>query len=106
VLGTTAAGARVRFEVRRPTAGSVEILGDFTRWEPVAMARSDGLWIVELTVPAGTHHFGFLVDGIWFLPDDAPDAVADDWGRRNATLVVDSTDPEPGASPGPEGAAP
>lgn len=70
------------------------------------MRGRDGLWAVELTVPGGTHHFGFLVDGSWFLPDDAPDAVADDWGRRNATLVVESTDPVPGTLHGPEGAAP
>jgi 1,4-alpha-glucan branching enzyme len=67
----------------------VQVLGDFTVWEPVSMQARGGLWTVDLDVPAGTHHFGFLVDGAWYLPDDAPDAVPDEWGRRSATMVVE-----------------
>jgi len=79
---------RIRTRVPRGTEG-VEIMGDFTFWEPVLMKRDGSVWVVELSVPEGTHHFGFLVDGEWFLPDDAPDTVADDWGRKNATLVIE-----------------
>jgi hypothetical protein len=93
VLDVTPAKARIRFWLPGNGAGSVEILGDFTHWEPIDMGRSDGRWVVELSVPAGTHHFGFLVDGDWFVPEDAPDTVPDEWGRRNATLVVESNDP-------------
>jgi hypothetical protein len=65
------------------------VVGDFTYWEPVAMERRDSRWVVELDVPAGTHHFGFFADGGWFLPDEAPDAVPDEWGRTNATIVIE-----------------
>lgn len=83
-------GARIRFRVEPPaTARTVAVLGDFTLWEPVAMAADGSRWSVVLEVPPGTHHFGFLVDGTWYLPDDAPDAVPDEWGRRSATLVVE-----------------
>lgn len=82
--------ATVTIEVEAPAgAGSVEVLGDFTLWEPVAMARTGEGWGVSLEAPAGVHHFGFLVDGTWFLPDDAPDAVPDEWGRMNATMVIE-----------------
>jgi hypothetical protein len=82
--------ARVRIHVRPPRgSGTVQVLGDFTLWEPVGMEKEGTAWIVELEIPAGTHHFGFLVDGSWFLPEDAPDAVPDEWGRRNATLVIE-----------------
>jgi hypothetical protein len=104
VLAETPAGARVRFVLACEAARSVEILGDFTQWQPVAMHGQDGPWVVELSVPEGTYHFGFLVDGDWFLPDDAPDTVPDDWGRRNATLVVELNDPAGSRGPGPEGA--
>lgn len=84
------AGARVRIHVEAPPgAERVQVLGDFTVWEPVSMQARGGLWTVDLDVPAGTHHFGFLVDGAWYLPDDAPDAVPDEWGRRSATMVVE-----------------
>jgi hypothetical protein len=90
VVKTFPTGARVRITVDAPDgAGTVEVLGDFTLWEPVAMEAAGGRWTVEMDVPAGTHHFGFLVDGGWYLPDDAPDAVPDEWGRRSATLVIE-----------------
>lgn len=90
LVETTGGGARVRFTVSPPAgAAAVALLGDFTLWDPVAMTAGGGSWTVELDVPAGTHHFGFLVDGAWYLPDDAPDAVPDEWGRRSATLVIE-----------------
>jgi len=82
--------ATVRIHVRPPRgSGAVELLGDFTHWEPVAMQRDGEEWVVNLEIPAGTHHFGFLVNGSWYLPKDAPDTVPDEWGRRNATLVIE-----------------
>lgn len=86
-----APGAAVRFRLRRPGAEQVRVLGDFTGWEPVPMERRDGIWTVELRVPPGVHHFGFRVDGRWYVPDDAPARSRDEWGRANATLVVEGT---------------
>lgn len=91
-----AEGARVRFRVERPEAREAALLGDFTLWEPVAMTREGDLWVVTVRVPVGVYHFGFLVDGVWHVPEDAPDVVPDEWGRKNATLVV-----EPNATAGP-----
>ncbi len=104
VLGETPAGVRILFILAREEARNVQLLGDFTQWQPVAMHGDDGPWTVELSVPEGTYHFGFLVDDEWFLPEDAPDTVPDEWGRRNATLVVESNDPAGSSGPGPEGA--
>jgi hypothetical protein len=90
VVGTSPGGARVRITLHAPAeASTVSVLGDFTLWEPVVMVAEGGRWVAEVDVPAGTHHFGFLVDGEWFLPEDAPDAVPDEWGRRSATLVIE-----------------
>lgn len=79
---------RVTFALRRPDAEEVAVLGDFSDWEPVPMERRDGVWRAEVDVEPGVHHFGFRVDGEWFVPADAPGRVPDDWGRINATLVV------------------
>lgn len=94
VLAPGAGGARVRFALPAPAGASmVEVLGDFTLWEPLPMTERGSLWTLEVDVPAGTHHFGFLVDGEWYLPKDAPDAVPDEWGRRSATLVIEGDVP-------------
>lgn len=89
VLEFSGETARVEITVEAPReAREVEIVGDFTFWEPVPMDRDGSQWSVQLEIPEGTHHFGFLADGEWFLPDNAPDAVPDEWGRENATLVI------------------
>lgn len=86
--GETASTVRLRVTPAAP-ATSVQILGDFTLWEPVPMTRDGDAWVLDLQVPTGTHHFGFLVDDEWYVPDDTPDVVPDEWGRLSATLVIE-----------------
>jgi len=84
------AASRVRLRITPPeTAATVQVLGDFTLWEPLTMDKEGDAWVLEIQVPVGTHHFGFLVDDEWFVPDDAPDVVPDEWGRLSATLVIE-----------------
>lgn len=91
VVDEDAGRSRVRFVVTAPEgANAVHLLGDFSLWEPVVMtAAGETTWTVEVAVPEGVHHFGFLVDDEWYVPDDAPDVVADEWGRQSATLVIE-----------------
>jgi hypothetical protein len=103
VLDDAPQGARVRFAVSVRGA-RVELLGDFTLWEPVAMTQQGSRWVAVLTVPEGTHHFGFLVDGSWYVPPDTQDAVPDEWGRQTATLVVESHHTPSAEGPGRQGA--
>ncbi len=83
-----AAIVEIHVEASRGTA-QVEVIGDFTLWEAVSMKGDGTLWTIQLEIPEGIHHFGFLADGEWFLPESAPDAVADEWGRKNATMVIE-----------------
>lgn len=87
-LETAASGPVAVFRIENGTARAVQVLGDFTAWAPVAMRSDAGVWTIEMPVEAGTHHFGFLVDGEWYVPETAPGRVNDEWGRVNATLVV------------------
>lgn len=91
IVGPTERGVRVRIRVEAPEVARVEVLGDFTLWEPVAMTRRNGGWEAELDVPPGTHHYGYLADGAWYLPEDEPSAVPDEWGRMSAILVVEGS---------------
>ncbi len=81
-------GATALFRMENRDAQRVDVLGDFSSWEPQAMARDGRAWILEIPLTTGTYHFGFLVDGEWFVPDAAPGRVSDDWGQMNATIVV------------------
>jgi Glycogen recognition site of AMP-activated protein kinase len=90
VLKSTEAGAVVRFWLMPPPGTrEVRLLGDFTLWESVSMQPKGEGWELRLPVKAGTHHFGFLVDDEWYVPEDAPDVVPDEWGRLSATLVIE-----------------
>ena len=87
------ATSRVRLSVEAPEDAEVAVTGAFTLWAPVAMAWDGQLWTVELAIEPGTHHFGFLINDEWHVPDDAPDVVPDEWGRMNATLVIEGATP-------------
>ncbi|MDH3206769.1 MAG: hypothetical protein OEO79_09155 [Gemmatimonadota bacterium] len=90
IVSRGAGQARVRISMEAPaSARSVALLGDFTLWDSMQMRRTGGRWVAELDVPEGTHHYGFLVDDEWYLPDDARDVVPDEWGRRSAILVIE-----------------
>jgi 1,4-alpha-glucan branching enzyme len=58
------------FRVIAPEAGTVEIVGDFTDWLPVALARKEGaVWEVSLRVSAGIHRMNLRLDrGPWIVP--------------------------------------
>jgi hypothetical protein len=79
----------VRFVVRAPDAGVVEIAGDFTDWQPVALGRgSDGIWAVVVRIPKGIHRIAVRVDaGPWTAPAGARRAD-DDYGGEVGIFVV------------------
>jgi hypothetical protein len=80
----------VVFRLEYDDAASVSVIGDFSAWEPIALTRQGANWMGTLPMEPGLYHFGFLVDGEWFVPEHAPGRVTDDFGRVNATLVVPS----------------
>jgi hypothetical protein len=79
----------VRFVVRAPDAGVVEIAGDFTDWQPVALGRgSDGIWAVVVRIPKGIHRIAVRVDaGPWTALAGARRAD-DDYGGEVGIFVV------------------
>jgi hypothetical protein len=52
------------------------------------MERHGDTWMARLSLTPGVYHFGFRVDGAWYVPEDAPGRVNDEYGQMNATLVV------------------
>jgi 1,4-alpha-glucan branching enzyme len=61
-------GRNQTFCFTAPEASSVQLVGDFTRWQqrPINLHRGlDGTWYVTVELQPGPHHYRFLVDGRW-----------------------------------------
>jgi hypothetical protein len=86
---TTATDGRRLFRVDAPRAHSVEISGDFTDWQPIAMTKgSDGWWSVALPVRRGTYEVNLRIDGArWVVPPGLTE-VRDEFGGTVGVLSV------------------
>jgi len=59
----------IRFEVVAPNAHRVEISGDFSGWEPVALESvSNGKWRADVHAATGVHRLLMRVDGGEWAP--------------------------------------
>lgn len=75
--------------VHQSTASRVEIVGDFTDWQPAAMtAMPNGEWRIDLNIAPGPHRVAFRVDGgPWRVPPNLP-RVEDDFGGEVGIVIV------------------
>ena len=76
--------------VRVPGAARVEIMADFTGWEPVALHPvGDERWALVARVPPGVHRVNVRIDGgAWTVPPGLT-AVADEFGGAVGLLIVE-----------------
>lgn len=91
-------GERRTLLVTAPRAATtVEISGDFTNWDPVALVRrGDGRWSVVLPLPSGVHQVTVRVNGgAWRVPAGLP-TMDDEFGGAAGLLVVPPAPPPPG----------
>jgi len=81
-------GAR-RLRIRVPGARSVELAGDFTNWQPIALKRGDAdQWEVTLAIGPGMHRVVIRVDGdTWTTPPGIA-AVPDEFQGTVGVIVV------------------
>ncbi len=80
---------RWTLRVQAPTAARVEIMGDFTHWEPVALDRdANGRWSVRFAVAPGIHRMNVRVDGgPWGVPPGVP-VLHDEFSGAVGMLVI------------------
>lgn len=88
------ASGMTRLTLRAPEAERVEVAGDFTNWQPIRATRaSNGVWYVDLRIPAGRYRYEFRVNGSeWRVPEGAA-VVDDDFGGKAAWLTVPESSP-------------
>jgi len=56
------------FSFTAPGANHVMLAGDFTQWQSKAIPMKpdkSGVWKATVSLPPGTHHYRFIVDGQW-----------------------------------------
>lgn len=79
----------VRLRVTAAPPGAVSIAGDFNNWQPAAMQREGGEWIVRLPLGPGVYNYTFRsASGEWFVPPSTAGRRDDGMGGYVAVLVV------------------
>lgn len=82
-------GGRRTIFVRAATARVVELMGDFTDWEPVAMRRTVGdRWEVTLPIAPGAHRVNVRIDGEEWIAPPGASTVKDEFNGIVGVLVV------------------
>jgi hypothetical protein len=78
------------FVLARPAAREVAVVGDFTGWKPLRMARdARGVWTASVPLPPGRHAYAFLVDdSAWVTDPRAPVSRDVDYGRDHSIVLV------------------
>jgi hypothetical protein len=75
--------------VRVRAATTLELMADFTDWEPVSMTHlPNGDWTLERSIAPGTHRVAMRVNGgRWAAPPNLP-RVSDEFGGEVGLLIV------------------
>jgi hypothetical protein len=77
-----------QLRVRAPGARHVEVMGDFTGWEPVELSPKGELFERTMPIASGTHRLLLRIDGGTWIPAANTPPVNDDLGGRVGLLVV------------------
>ncbi len=81
----------VEFDLHAPGAERVELVGDFTAWQPgrILLEGPDesGHWTGRVVLPAGRYEYLFLVDGRQWVTDPLAHAHRPDgFGNLNSVI--------------------
>jgi len=88
-FGVRAAGASRIIYVHAPAARTIELMADFTDWQPVAMRHaSNDEWQIAMPITPGAHRVNIRVDGgEWSAPPGAS-TVQDEFNGVVGLVVV------------------
>ena len=79
------------FRITAPSATTVLLVGDFTSWqqESIPMKKDKvGIWSASLDLPAGKHHYRFIVDNEWKDDPECTIRVSNGFGSENMVRHV------------------
>lgn len=82
----------IRFVLDASSAETVEIAGDFTGWEPVAMEQdpNEDVWFITLELRRGeTYMYNFILnESNWVVDPSRLTTVEDDFGSESTMLQL------------------
>src|SRR2546425_35234 len=82
-------GGLVRLVVHAPGATHVELAGDFTDWQPLALVgRGNGVWESVLQIPSGLHRVNVRIDGAGWVAPAGITWAADEYGSEVGIFAV------------------
>jgi 1,4-alpha-glucan branching enzyme len=85
-------GKRVRFDLSVEPGSQVFVAGTFNDWSPTANPLKDnpgsGHCKTTLRIPAGTHEYKFVVNGVWIVDPKCEEWVPNGCGSLNSVLHV------------------
>lgn len=85
-------GKIVRFELSAGPGNQVFVAGTFNNWNPMANPMKDnpdsGHYKASVRIPAGTHEYKFVVNGIWTVDPKCEDWAPNGSGSLNSVLQV------------------
>jgi hypothetical protein len=82
-------GGAVTFRARARPGASVEVVGDWSGWQPQPLAPIGGdRYEATVAVPSGRHAWTLRVDGVVVTPPEASGFVDDGFGGKNALVDV------------------
>ncbi|HJU74687.1 MAG TPA: glycogen-binding domain-containing protein [Gemmatimonadaceae bacterium] len=88
-MGFADARGGVFVELRAPpTANTVEIAGDFTDWQPVALERHNGVWRLPSVLPFGVYRIIIRIDGAEWRPPVGLPRLHDEFGGEVGVVTV------------------
>lgn len=79
----------VTMVVDAPGARSVEVMGDFTAWRPVALVQRGQAWRLTMALAPGVHQLNLRVDGGEWGPPPGTTAADDGYGGRVGIVVIE-----------------
>jgi 1,4-alpha-glucan branching enzyme len=90
-MNATAPKEKRTFSFKAPSARTVLLAGDFTRWlnHPIPLGKqADGVWTATTTLAPGTYHYRFFVDGEWRDDPECKLRVQNQFGTQNDVIQV------------------
>lgn len=81
----------VNFYYAAPRAKSVNLAGDFNKWDPSSLPmerRNDGWWFLQVPLRHGHHQYRFLVDGRPMLDPHATGVARNDRDEEVSLVAV------------------
>jgi hypothetical protein len=91
-LGPKQTKEGVSFNYYDPVAQNVQLVGDFSNWEPVydvmVQEKGNNIWKGTFPLDPGKYQYKFVVDGEWKIDPFNPEVATNDLGANNSLVIV------------------